>query len=57
MKLKDLTKNQLKDFYKKRAQKANEARQKKLTPEQRSELAKKAGLSTKMSKMKQGNNI
>lgn len=53
MKLKSLTPNKRKKFLHDRAVLANQARQDKLTPEQRSEIAKKAGLSTKKSKLKQ----
>lgn len=53
-KLKSLTPNKRKKFLHDRAVLANQARQDKLTPEQRSEIAKKAGLSTKKSKIKQG---
>ena len=53
MKLKDLNPEQLKEWYINRARKAQKGFMKSTTKKQRKEIAKKAGLSTKLSKLKQ----
>ena len=57
MKLKDLTDEQKKEWYNNRAKKAQKGFMKKTTKKQRKEIAKKAGLSTKLSKQKYGKSV